>query len=451
MEFLEHNFGNARDAKEGKEKGTKERDRDRDRRDRDRDRGRERRSSRDRGGSRERPRRSRSRERRSRKKSTRSSSPSPEKTKKKKTSSWDQGPGGVPAPPVSGFNALGIPNIGIPVSVRHIAPPDPKKARTVYVGGVTGDVNERVLRDFFEHRIPQVPNRPPSQGRIIDNVQINAEKMYAFVEFFNFVDADIAMCFDGVKLGSNQIRIRRPTNYTPPVGQQTWSISGVLSTQVPDGPNKIFLGNLPTTMTDVEVQMLASAFGELQAFTLITDRATGVSKGYAFMCYKDGSVTNAACAGLNGQELGGKRLACKTANQKSAMDAVAMLNGMGGGNPFAGFGIDGPTPTPMLVMENMVTPEELEDPEEFEDILLDIEQECRKHGNLLKVVIPRVQDVAADYSRLIAADVGKIFVKYHDVDSALVARNALNGRKFNERTIVINFITTEDWERKGLN
>jgi splicing factor U2AF subunit len=343
---------------------------------------------------------------------------------------------------------FGIPNIGIPVSVRHIAPPDPKKARTVYVGGVTGDVTERVLRDFFEHRIPQVPNRPPSQGRIIDNVQINSEKMYAFVEFFNFVDADIAMCFDGVKLGQQQIRIRRPTNYTPPVGQQTWSISGVLSTQVPDGPNKIFLGNLPTTMTDVEVQMLASAFGELQAFTLITDRATGVSKGYAFMCYKDASVTNAACAGLNGQELGGKRLACKTANQKSAMDAVAMLNGLGGGNPFAGFGLDA---TPMLVMENMVTPQELEDPEEFEDILLDIEQECRKHGNLLKVVIPRVQDVTTDYSRLIAADVGKIFVKYHDVDSALVARSALNGRKFNDRTIVINFITQEDWERKGLN
>jgi len=28
---------------------------------------------------------------------------------------------------------------------------------------------------------------------------MNPEKMYAFVEFFNFVDADIAMCFDGTK------------------------------------------------------------------------------------------------------------------------------------------------------------------------------------------------------------------------------------------------------------
>lgn len=446
MDFLEQNFGNARDAKESREKDTKDRDRDRDRRDRG-DRGRER-KDRSRERSRERSRRSKSRDRRSRKKSTRSSSRSPEKERKKKTSSWDQGPGGVPAPPVSGFNVFGIPNIGIPVSVRHIAPPDPKKARTVYVGGVTGDVNERVLRDFFEHRIPQVPNRPPSQGRIIDNVQMNAEKMYAFVEFFNFVDADIAMCFDGVKLGSNQIRIRRPTNYTPPAGQQTWSISGVLSTQVPDGPNKIFLGNLPTTMTDVEVQMLASAFGELQAFTLITDRATGVSKGYAFMCYKDPGVTNAACAGLNGQELGGKRLACKTANQKSAMDAVAALNGLTNANPFANF--DGQA-TPMLVMESMVTPEELEDPEEFEDIMVDIEQECRKHGNLDKVVIPRVHDVTAENSRLNASDVGKIFVKYHDVDSAVVARGALNGRKFNERTIIINFMNMEDWERKGLN
>lgn len=47
--------------------------------------------------------------------------------------------------------------------------------------------------------------------------------------------------------------------------------------------------------------------------------------GYAFLCYKDPSVTDLACAGLNGQEIGGKRIACKPANQKSGKHKELLL------------------------------------------------------------------------------------------------------------------------------
>ena len=40
--------------------------------------------------------------------------------------------------------------------------------------------------------------------------------------------------------------------------------------------------------------------------------------------------------------------------------------------------------TEILVLMNMVTPEELTDDEEYEDILEDIKEECGKYGNLLK-------------------------------------------------------------------
>lgn len=476
-----------RDRKERRDSRERDRDRDRDRRDRDRDR-RDRKSKRSKSRRRSKSRdnkRSKSRDRR--RKGSRSRSRSPEKEKKKKVSSWDQGPEGLPASPMTGLSMLGMP------AVRHVAPPDPKKARTVYVGGVTAEMTEKVLRDFFEHQIPQVPGRPPSQGNIIDNVQMNPEKMYAFVEFFNFVDADIAMCFDGNKLGAGQIRIRRPTNYIAPPGQKTWAISGALSTQVPDGPNKLFLGNLPATMTDVEVQMLASAFGELQAFTLISEK-NGLSKGYAFMCYKNPASTAAACEGLNGCDIGGKRLVCKPANQGAALDLTAVLPqmaapmgllggpaalmgggapgllGAGGVPPMMGGGVPAmmvgaamglplgqlpvgqlpPQATPLLLMDNMVAPEELEDAEEYEEILADVEQECGKLGNLVKVIIPRIQDVIMDNSRLTAADVGKIFVKFNDVESAVRARATLHGRKFNDRTIVMTFLSPEFWNQRGL-
>ena len=46
-------------------------------------------------------------------------------------------------------------------------------------------------------------------------------------------------------------------------------------------------------------------------------------------------------------------------------------------------------PTEVLCLMNMVTPEELEDDEEFEDIIEDIREECGKYGVVVSIEIPR--------------------------------------------------------------
>lgn len=51
-------------------------------------------------------------------------------------------------------------------------------------------------------------------------------------------------------------------------------------------------------------------------------------------------------------------------------------------------GMSGP-PTEVLCLLNMVTPEELTDEEEYEDILEDIKEECNKHGVVRSLEIPR--------------------------------------------------------------
>lgn len=45
------------------------------------------------------------------------------------------------------------------------------------------------------------------------------------------------------------------------------------------------------------------------------DRETGNSKGYAFCVYQDLSVTDIACAALNGIKMGDKTLTVRRANQ----------------------------------------------------------------------------------------------------------------------------------------
>jgi splicing factor U2AF subunit len=58
---------------------------------------------------------------------------------------------------------------------------------------------------------------------------------------------------------------------------------------------------------------------------------------------------------------------------------LASMNLSGGTQP----------PTEVLCLMNMVTPEELEDDEEYEDIMEDIKEECNKYGYVVSIEIPR--------------------------------------------------------------
>ena len=50
-----------------------------------------------------------------------------------------------------------------------------------------------------------------------------------------------------------------------------------------------------------QFQELLTSFGQLKAFNLVKDMTSGLSKGYAFAEYLDGTITDQAIAGLNGK------------------------------------------------------------------------------------------------------------------------------------------------------
>lgn len=64
----------------------------------------------------------------------------------------------------------------------------------------------------------------------------------------------------------------------------------------------------------IQVKELLMSFGQLRAFNLVKDSATGLSKGYAFCEYVDVSMTDQAIAGLNGMQLGDKKLIVQRAS-----------------------------------------------------------------------------------------------------------------------------------------
>ena len=133
-------------------------------------------------------------------------------------------------------------------------------------------------------------------------------------QFRNGEEATNALGFDGIIFQNNALKIRRPKDYLgADFDSPSVHVPGVVSTNVPDTVNKIFVGGLPSYLTDDQVMELLKSFGELRSFNLVKEGGSGASKGFAFCEYVDPAITEVACTGLNGMELGDRFLVVQRA------------------------------------------------------------------------------------------------------------------------------------------
>ncbi len=71
---------------------------------------------------------------------------------------------------------------------------------------------------------------------------------------------------------------------------------------------KVYVGNISNSTTDAEFNDLAKQFGTPESATIVKDRGTGQSRGFGFIEFKNTAEAQAAIAGLNGKEVGGRVL-----------------------------------------------------------------------------------------------------------------------------------------------
>ena len=84
---------------------------------------------------------------------------------------------------------------------------------------------------------------------------------------------------------------------------------------------------------------------------------------------------------------------------------------------------------------NAISPEDLLDDADYEEIIDDFRQKCSVYGTVLNVEIPRPNIQEGTYTD----DVGKIFVKFSTLKTAKIARYNISGLKYNNRLIVGSF------------
>jgi cold-inducible RNA-binding protein len=71
---------------------------------------------------------------------------------------------------------------------------------------------------------------------------------------------------------------------------------------------KLYVGNLSFRTGEQELEALFASVGQVSSVSLVRDRATGQSRGFAFVEMADASLGQAACAALDQREFEGRRL-----------------------------------------------------------------------------------------------------------------------------------------------
>ena len=94
---------------------------------------------------------------------------------------------------------------------------------------------------------------------------------------------------------------------------------------------KLYVGNLPFSVTEQTLQSTFSQHGTVEVINLITDRDTGQSKGFGFIEMRTDAEADAAIRELNGKELEGRAIKVNEA-QPQARRSDRERGRSGGGN-----------------------------------------------------------------------------------------------------------------------
>lgn len=78
---------------------------------------------------------------------------------------------------------------------------------------------------------------------------------------------------------------------------------------------KLYVGNLPWSVGDGELEAYFTDLGEVVSARVITDRDTGRSRGFGFVEMDDAGASK-AIAELNGKDMGGRALRVNEANER---------------------------------------------------------------------------------------------------------------------------------------
>ena len=100
---------------------------------------------------------------------------------------------------------------------------------------------------------------------------------------------------------------------------------------------RIYVGGLPYSATEQDLENLFAAHGTVTSATVITDKYTGQAKGFGFVEMSTNEESQAAISALNGTQMGGRSLTVNEAKPREERSGGGG-GGYGGGRDSGGYG-----------------------------------------------------------------------------------------------------------------
>ncbi len=97
---------------------------------------------------------------------------------------------------------------------------------------------------------------------------------------------------------------------------------------------KLYVGGLPYSVDDAQLNEMVQPFGEIISAKVIQDKFSGKSKGFGFVEMANDNEAQAAIDSLNGKEIGGRSIKVNEARPMTPRSG----GGGGGGGGFGGGG-----------------------------------------------------------------------------------------------------------------
>lgn len=261
------------------------------------------------------------------------------------------------------------------VNSASLKPTNSRQAKRLIVSNLPPSATEESILSFFNLQLNGLNVVESTDPCAL--VQLSSDRSFALLEFKTAEDTTVALALDGQSMEADDangaadgaapgLQIRRPKDYiVPAVVDDPNYEPGRISSVVIDTPNKISVSNIPPYLTSEQVLELLNSFGELKAFVLVQDRGTEESRGIAFCEYLDPAATEVAIKGLDGMELGDRHLKVRKASIGITQVAGVEM-GVNAMSMLAGTTSTDSEVTRVLQLLNMVTPEELMDPDDYE-------------------------------------------------------------------------------------
>lgn len=334
--------------------------------------------------------------------------------------------------------------------------------RELFVGNTPPGTSEALLMQFLNGAMRRVGLCAPDATPIL-NCRTNAK--FAFVELASFDDANRALNVNGIPFLGASLRVSRPSKYAGPhIPSQTWQqLTGQPlppgMTPVPENTGgspdekinrELFVGNTTPEMTESMLKdFLGRALEQVGLTTMPGNPilACRVSGKFAFVELRS-KVEAENALNLNNIPYLGAQLRVGRPSKYMGpetqhgnwedilakfMSGELQLNNVGAPAAAPVAALAAPTavpeiiqrqPTTVVELRQMLTLQDLEDDEEYKDILEDTQDECSSFGTLKNIVIPRTGPGAT-----------KIFLEYMSVEDAGKAIAGLARRTFDGRKV----------------